>query len=134
MVDRERERRTRSGKEIQYELGKGLVTTKYSLTLSHFSFRLCLSAIINSCGVLSDSRTHALSLSLEVVMGKHGTHGHKQKTAFYNNTPGGLGHTLNKELKKHVKKEYVRSTRHTTDSDGTGGGDLQSVTEVRSMK
>ena len=63
-------------------------------------------------------------------MGKHGTHGHKRSTAFSNNAPGGLGYTLNKELKKQVKRDYVRSTRHTTDGEG-GSGDLQSVTEVR---
>ena len=35
-------------------------------------------------------------------MGKHGTRGHKKSTAFSNSTSGGLGYTLNKELKKQV--------------------------------
>ena len=74
----------------------------------------------------------------EKKMGKHGTRGHKKSTTFSNSTSGGLGYTLNKELRKQFSGTHkagvdgaAMSTRHTTVDDG---GALQSVTEVRACQ
>ena len=71
-------------------------------------------------------------------MGKHGTRGHKQSTKFSTPASGGLGYTLNKELKKQYSGANVMqggasgvSARHSASEDATN---LQSVTEVTDLE